>query len=191
MSPVFKRKRLKDGSFIEGMIQIIPSDRWRPHGVRYRLAWVIEGKCRVLMDNHFGKYDRRSDSMKAKKFKVCIEPTAEGFKTWFLTEWKAAEQRKPSPHGDYDLILSFPDISWIAKIFSPQRVRIIQAIKEMKPESIYQLAKILERAPSNVQKDVTELADLGILELTQHQKKGQKRTCMRPEYKWSGFDIAV
>ena len=57
MSPVVKRRRLQDGSFIEGMIESIPKDRWRPHGVRYRLAWVQNGICRVLFDNHYGKED--------------------------------------------------------------------------------------------------------------------------------------
>ena len=34
---------LSDGSFIEGSIEAITPDRWRPHGVRYRLAWIQEG----------------------------------------------------------------------------------------------------------------------------------------------------
>lgn len=183
-------------------------------------AGIQNDKCRVLMDNHYGKVDHvhidgqefpylfRDEEqlmkdffdlisglggicMKAKRFKVYIEPGMEGFTQRFLAEWKAAENRKPSPSAGYDLILSFPDISWIPKIFSPERIRIMQAVKEFKPESVYQLAKILNRAPSNVQKDVTELAELGILELKKYRKKGQKRECVKPEYRWSGFDIAV
>jgi len=38
------------------MKQVRP-DKWRPHGVRYRLAWIQKGKCRVLFDNHHGKTD--------------------------------------------------------------------------------------------------------------------------------------
>lgn len=35
----------------------IKPDQWRPHGARYRLAWIKNGKCRVLFDNHHGKKD--------------------------------------------------------------------------------------------------------------------------------------
>ena len=42
---------------MEGMIEQIKPDKWRPHGVRYRLAWIQNDTCRVLFDNHFGKID--------------------------------------------------------------------------------------------------------------------------------------
>lgn len=51
------RKRLTDGSFVDASIEIIKADRWRPHGVRYRVAWIQDGNCRVLFDNHHGKHD--------------------------------------------------------------------------------------------------------------------------------------
>ncbi len=51
------RKRLADGSFIDASVEIIKPDKWRPHGVRYRIAWVQGEKCRVLFDNHHGKFD--------------------------------------------------------------------------------------------------------------------------------------
>lgn len=57
MSPRLLRIQLSDGSFIDRSIERIQSDRWRPHGVRYRFAWIQNGKCRVLFDNHHGKGD--------------------------------------------------------------------------------------------------------------------------------------
>ena len=33
------------------------SDKERPHGVRYRIAWIQNEVCRVLFDNHHGKRD--------------------------------------------------------------------------------------------------------------------------------------
>ncbi len=48
---------LQDGSFIDWQITPIRPDKWRPHGVRYRLAWIHDGECRVLFDNHHGKVD--------------------------------------------------------------------------------------------------------------------------------------
>ena len=57
MSPKLARRDLPDGSFVDISIDTIEPDRWRPHGVRYRFAWVEKGQCRVLFDNHHGKQD--------------------------------------------------------------------------------------------------------------------------------------
>ncbi len=57
MSPRLEREYLKDGSFIELSLDIIDPDFWRPHGFRYRLAWIQNGECRILFDNHHGKTD--------------------------------------------------------------------------------------------------------------------------------------
>ena len=46
---------LDDKSYIDWSIHAVAKDRWRPHGVRYRIAWVDKGVCRVLFDNHHGK----------------------------------------------------------------------------------------------------------------------------------------
>ena len=51
------RRVLIDGSFIEYSVTTIRADKHRPHGVRYRLAWIQKGHCRVLFDNHHGKTD--------------------------------------------------------------------------------------------------------------------------------------
>lgn len=57
MTPKMDRKRLIDGSFVDASVEIVDRDKWRPHGVRYRIAWIQDGKCRVLFDNHHGKTD--------------------------------------------------------------------------------------------------------------------------------------
>lgn len=57
MCPQIERVYFDDGSFIEGYIEVIHPDLCRPHGVRYRLAWVKDDQCIVLFDNHHGKSD--------------------------------------------------------------------------------------------------------------------------------------
>ncbi len=101
-----------------------------------------------------------------------------------------AEKGKNYEPG-YDLVLGFPDLSWISKVLSPERIRIIQTIRDRKPGSIRQLAVLLNRAQQNVQKDVQELARLGIVELKKTRTKGQKRESLQPKYHWDGFDIAA
>lgn len=132
--------------------------------------------------------------MKVRKFKIKISRTKDsGVKEamqGFVRNWKLAEQNRLR-ENPYDLVLTFPDISGLAKIFSPERVRLIMTVRDMKPESIYQLAKLLDRVPGNVKKDVDELAAFGILELKKKRTKAQGREAIQPKYNWDGFDIAV
>lgn len=51
------RVLLRDGSFVDWIVVKIKPDRWRPHGLKYRLAWIKDDVCRVLFDNHHGKHD--------------------------------------------------------------------------------------------------------------------------------------
>jgi predicted transcriptional regulator len=127
--------------------------------------------------------------MKTKRFKIKIMSLEQSGRE-FSNAWRMTEAGKAYEAG-YDLVLIFPNLTWITKVLSPERVRLIQAIREKKPRSIRQLAKFLERAQQNVQRDVQELAELGIIELRKMRLKGQKRESLQPEFNWDGFDIAV
>ena len=127
--------------------------------------------------------------MKVRKFKIKIESGTE-FRAGIISVWKDLEKH-PKSDAEHELVLSFPNLFWLAKILSPERLRLIKTIKEQKPESIYQLAKHLGRATPNVQKDVHDLAKYRIIELRKIRKKGIKRTSLQPVYDWDGFDIAV
>jgi predicted transcriptional regulator len=116
--------------------------------------------------------------MKARKFRIKIQ-SLEDFKGDFIKNWKAAE-RGFELEKDYELVLSFQDSSSLARVFSPERIRIIQTVQEKKPASIRELARLLKRAQPNVQKDVQDLASLGIIELKKSKLKGQKQESLRP-----------
>jgi predicted transcriptional regulator len=133
--------------------------------------------------------------MKVRKFKIRIDSpgtsAAEKFKEESLEDWNRLKRGESVVDAAYDIVLSFPDISYLAKIVSPERMRIYQTIRNQKPSSIYELAKMLGRSLSNVQRDVHELASMGVIELKKTRKKGQKREVLQPLYHWDGFDIAV
>ena len=57
MGPKLPRQILDEDNFLEIAYYETEPDQWRPHGVRYRLAWIQKGVCRVLFDNHYGKAD--------------------------------------------------------------------------------------------------------------------------------------
>ena len=53
----------------------------------------------------------------------------------------------------------------IAKILTSERIRLLQMIREKKPESISELAHLLDRSQSNVSNDIKYLEGIGLLEL--------------------------
>jgi hypothetical protein len=57
VSPKLPRRILDEENFLEIAYYEIKADQFRPHGWRYRLAWIQQGRCRVLFDNHHGKAD--------------------------------------------------------------------------------------------------------------------------------------
>ncbi len=58
----------------------------------------------------------------------------------------------------------------VAKILTNERIRLLQIVREKKPESISELARLLNRSQSNVSNDVKYLEGIGLLEL--EEKKG-------------------
>jgi len=127
--------------------------------------------------------------MKAKKFKIKIQ-SLESFKRDFAKAWKLAEKGIQS-ESEYDLVLSFQDASSLSRVFSPERIRIIQTVRGIKPASIRELARILKRSQPNVQKDVQDLVALGILVLKKSKTKNQKQDTLQPSCPWDEFDVAV
>ena len=133
--------------------------------------------------------------MKVRKFKIKIirpgEKPFEAFRRGVLEDYKRLKRGLPVRDAEYDMVISFPDVSWLNKILSPERVRIYQTIKDKRPTSIYQLAKLLERSVANVQRDVTELARFGVIKLGKTRNKGQKRQTVQPTCTWDVLNIAV
>ncbi len=73
----------------------------------------------------------------------------------------------------------------IGKILT--RERLLQIIREKTPESISELARILERKESNVHNDVTFLEGIGLLEL----KEGKDHIKKVPVVEYDALHITV
>jgi hypothetical protein len=55
-----ERRTYEDGSFIEVVVWALPrQDPERPHGLKYRLAYVRDGHRLIAYDNERGKSDHR------------------------------------------------------------------------------------------------------------------------------------
>ena len=75
----------------------------------------------------------------------------------------------------------------IGKILTRERIRLLHIIREKKPESISELARILDRKESNVHKDITFLEGFGLLEI----RKGKNHVQKVPVVDYDALHITV
>lgn len=66
-------------------------------------------------------------------------------------------------------------ISGVRQILSNEKARLLHIIKAKKPNSIYELAKLLGRDFKAVRQDVKILEDFGFIELLASNKNGRER----------------
>jgi predicted transcriptional regulator len=108
-----------------------------------------------------------------KTFHVKYDPKSS---TNVLNRLRAAVKTR-TPQGDAG-VLWCDSYESMFRVISPARMDIIDAIREHKPDSIYELAKLLERDVGNVHRDVKSLAEIGILRLDEADSGDRER--MRP-----------
>jgi predicted transcriptional regulator len=75
----------------------------------------------------------------------------------------------------------------IGKILTRERIRLLHIIREKKPESISELARMLDRKESNVHKDITFLEGIGLLEI----RKGRDHVQKVPVVDYDALHITV
>jgi len=100
-------------------------------------------------------------------------------------DWKAALKGKKKGIRQNEEII-FTGIETIAKVFSKTRMEILRAIILEKPNSIYELAKIVDRDFKNVHSDVKLLSEIGLVDL---QETKDARNGLRPVAKFSGIEL--
>lgn len=70
----------------------------------------------------------------------------------------------------------FESLEVMRKAMTHERLKILRAIKEKHPASIYELAKLLNRNLKNVSDDVHYLAELELIELEKGKSNGREKT---------------
>lgn len=70
----------------------------------------------------------------------------------------------------------FESLDVMRKAMTHERLKILRAIKEKHPASIYELAKLLNRNLKNVSDDVHYLAELELIELEKGKSNGREKT---------------
>jgi predicted transcriptional regulator len=64
--------------------------------------------------------------------------------------------------------LSIEDLETFGRVFRSTNLELLEAIVEHEPESIRELARLIDRNPLEVLDNVNELADYGILEFEEN-----------------------
>ena len=91
--------------------------------------------------------------------------------------------------GDRYSGLDFTDISALRQLLNNEKARILHTLKERKPNSLYDLAKMLNRDFKSVRKDVELLKNFGFIRL-QPEAKG-KRKKLKPIHNLERLDISI
>jgi predicted transcriptional regulator len=85
----------------------------------------------------------------------------------------------------------FESLEVMRKAITPERVKILKVIKGKRPQSIYELAKLLNRNLKNVADDVHYLAEFGLIELEKGKSNGREKTMPLVNYDKILLEIPV
>lgn len=120
--------------------------------------------------------------MKARKVTIKVESLEDGLDHFVDIYEKARLREKVEPEE----ILSFETPELMREMLTKERLRILKAVREKEPKTIYALAKLMQRPYSNVFNDVKKLAEMGLMDLDK-KKKG----ATRPKAKYDRLNITI
>lgn len=115
--------------------------------------------------------------MKVKRIDIGIKGLAESLKD-FAGAWKKLEAGKRIKREDG---IYFDSINTMRAVLTNNRLLILKTIRERKPDSVYELAKILERDLKNVNQDLKLLAEIGLVTL-ERTEEDRKRVVPHVDY---------
>ena len=124
---------------------------------------------------------------KTKKLKLYLEDM-EQFKKKIKEELRAIDKGK-AKHLKEDSI-SFRSLDQLRKFLTPKRLELLRVIRHKRPQSIYGLAKLVERTPENVNTDLKFLEQLGFVEVTK-VKEIRKKSVPEVSYDKMMLEIPV
>ena len=100
------------------------------------------------------------------------------------------EKLRKGEHAAPSRTLGFPDIATFRKFLTQKRIEMLHAIRNKQPNSLYELAKLLNRDLKSVNTDVALLKQLGLIQLKK-QKHGRTRVIPRVLFDRMQVNIAI
>lgn len=124
--------------------------------------------------------------MKVKKIDIGIKGLKESLKD-FAETWKSLEvgRKIRKNEGIY-----FDSIDNMRATLTNNKLLILKTIREHKPKSVYELARILERDLKNVNQDLKLLSEIGLVNL-ERRETGKKRIIPHVDYSKILMEISV
>lgn len=103
----------------------------------------------------------------------------EDFKKECLAKTKSAKKEESA---------SFETLEYMRKLITPARIYLLKIIKQKKPNSIYELAKITNRPLKSINRDIDVLKNIGLIEL---KKIKECRRRIIPIVQYDKINIAI
>ncbi len=122
--------------------------------------------------------------MGVRKIKVIVR-TLEGDLEEIVDSLKRVERGEE--FKDEKIVVESLDV--LRKTLTPERLRILQVIRNEKPGSIYELAKLLDRDRAAVVRDLEYLQQLGLVEF--EEEKHGKRRSRRPIVPYDEIEVSI
>lgn len=104
--------------------------------------------------------------MKVKKIRI---KSLENSLKDFASAYHSVSKRKPVRRKGGGF---FASLEAVRKVLTPNRIHLLEIIKQEKPASLYELAKLTHRDLKNVSQDIVFLEDLGLVDL--HKPSGTR-----------------
>ena len=123
--------------------------------------------------------------LKAKELKLYIEDTEE-FKKKIKEELSRIDRGKLKKLREDSI--SFQSLDQLRKFLTPKRLELLRFIRHKKPDSIYELAKLVHRTPENVNTDIKFLEQIGFVEVTRIKDIREK---VMPEVNYEKMTLEI
>ncbi len=98
---------------------------------------------------------------------------------------KAAQESEDL--NDAQPVLNFGSYAELSRLLSPKNLELLEAISKHQPASIREAAELVDRDYKQVHRNLTELKDIGVIEL----KGGGSGRAKKPKLAYDGFEIDI
>jgi predicted transcriptional regulator len=125
--------------------------------------------------------------MKTRNLTIGIQPFEEGVRE-FIAAVESFQEGRPYTKKSPDVC--FTSLDAVRNVLTPKRLQLLRLIRELEPDSVYELARAAKRDLKNVSDDVALLARIELVSLSR-SKTRRKRVIPRVGYDRLQLQIAI
>lgn len=122
--------------------------------------------------------------MKAKNIRITIRDMKDVLQEFAVELSKARKGERIVPRNE----LSFQNIDTLRKVLTEKRIELLHVIRKYSPDSIYELAKIVNRDLKSVNVDIDVLVSLGLVSI---KKIKEERMKTRPRVEFDKLNVEI